>query len=64
MNGEMVVAGTFTNFVLDMAMGRTHTFRDAKAFNTSLQLNGHHKSKQKRDFLCIVYQTTEKFHLH
>ena len=49
---------------LFMGFGYFHTFRDAKAFNTSLQLNGHHKSKQKRDLLCSVLHATEKFHLH
>ena len=31
-----------------------------KASKTSLQLNGHHKSKQKCDLLCSVLHATEK----
>ena len=32
-----------------------------KASKTSLQLNGHHKSKQKCDLLCSVLHATEKW---
>ena len=44
-----------------------HRWTLCKAGKTSLQLNGHHKSKQKRDLLCSgcsALHATEKFHLH
>ena len=37
-----------------------HLFPHFQEFNTSLQLNRHHKSKQKCDLLCSVLQATEK----
>ena len=60
--GDPIVVYTHLAYTVLVASKMAHFHRCifCKASKTSLQLNGHHKSKQKCDLLCSVLHATEK----